>query len=110
MNQSPGISLSPSSVSAPVATPAPIHDIIGPLPFFPYPWWVVALAVAALLLLLGALIWGIRKFRQAPPLTSREVAIRALAALRDQLTVGSDHDFGVLVSGFSAVTWAKSTD
>lgn len=95
---SPGISL-PSSGIMPSATPAPLHDIVGPLPFFPYTTNEIIFSIVLFLLLAGGLIWGFRKLRQKPALTSREKMLQALVAMKGRLMEGSDHEFGVLVSG-----------
>jgi hypothetical protein len=82
----------------PSATPAPIHDIAGPVWFFPYPMWMVFAAVAGLLVLTGLIIWLVRRARRARALTPKE---RALAALTDLQREGGEADpyaFGVRVS------------
>ena len=80
-------------------TPAPLHDIVGPLPFFSYTHGEVALVSGLLLLFFSILAWIIWKHNQCPPLTPREAALKALAALKERLMEGTDHDFGMLVSG-----------
>jgi hypothetical protein len=80
------------------ATPAPIHDIAGPIWFFPYPAWMVVAAGLAFLALVGLIFWFTRRKRPAAVLTARE---RALAALRELRGVASEADpygFGVRVS------------
>lgn len=82
----------------PAATPAPIHDIAGPVWLFPYPMWMVAAALAGVLVLLGLVFWLIRRARRARPLTARQ---KALAVLDDLRREGGDADpyaFGVKVS------------
>ncbi|MFI0348268.1 MAG: DUF4381 family protein [Chthoniobacterales bacterium] len=81
------------------STPAPLHDIVGPLPFFPYTRAEVAIAIALLFLILAAIAWILWKRNQQPPLTPREAALKALVALRSRLMEGTDHDFGIFVSG-----------
>ena len=92
MNQQPGI-----SYTQPSATPAPIHDIVGPLPFFSGPIWVI-IAAFLVVALLGGLLWWFLIRKKDKPLTSREAALAALGKLREQVAVGSDHDFGIGVS------------
>lgn len=96
MNQQPGLSLAPGAGGAP--TPAPIHDIVGPLPFFSGPLWVIA-AVFAAVALLGWGLWWWAGRNRAKPLSPRESALRELEALKAALSEGSDHEFGVRVSG-----------
>lgn len=97
MNSLPGNSLPATAITAP--TPAPLHDIIGPFSFFDYTQKEISIAVGLLLLLLGFIAWIIWKKYQKPPLTPSEVALRDLAAMKESLMKGSDHDFGILVSG-----------
>jgi hypothetical protein len=94
-NQQPGISFAPGAAGG--ATPAPIHDIVGPIPFFAGPLWVI---VAAFLLvaLLGVLLWWFLLRKKAKPITPREAALASLASLRERVSEGNDHDFGVGVS------------
>jgi hypothetical protein len=82
----------------PQATPAPIHDIEGPVWLFPYPVWMIVAAAVGLLLLVGLIIWLVRRARRPRPLTPRE---RALAVLEDLRRLGGEADpyaFGVRVS------------
>jgi len=91
-NQQSGISF-----SQPSPTPAPIHDIVGPLPFFTGPLWVIVAAFLAVALL-GGLLWWFLLRKKIKPLTPREAALVSLARLREQVAEGNDHDFGVGVS------------
>lgn len=96
MNQTPGITMAPGAAGA-APTPAPIHDIVGPISFFSTPLWmivVVLLAVAAA----GGLFWWFFGRKKSKPLTPRESALLELARLRSSLGEGADHDFGVGVS------------
>jgi len=77
-------------------TPAPIHDIVGPLPFLG-PLWVIIL-IFALVALAGAALWWFAGRRKQRKLTPRESALRELEHLRANLTGGTDHDFGAGVS------------
>lgn len=90
MNQQPGISFAQAS-----PTPAPIHDIVGPLPLFASPWAVVAAVL--LVILIGGVIWWLLR-KKTVPLTPRESALAELTKLRTSVMEGSDHDFGVGVS------------
>ena len=102
MNQQPGISFGPgagggagSVIGAP--TPAPIHDSVGPLPFFSGPLWIIVASFVAVGLIGVGLWWFLRR-RKIKPLTPREAAMDALAILRNKVSEGNDHDFGVGVS------------
>lgn len=96
MNQTPGITMDPGAAGA-APTPAPIHDIVGPVSFFSAPLWaivgiVIAVAVAA------GLVWWFAGRKKAKSLTPRESALLELARLRSSLREGTDHAFGVGVS------------
>jgi hypothetical protein len=80
------------------ATPAPIHDIAGPVWFFPYPAWMVVAAGLAFLALVGLLFWLTRRKRPAPVLTARERALAALRELRGEASEADPYVFGVRVS------------
>jgi len=104
VNQPPGISFGPGTggVGGPGAaigapTPAPIHDIVGPLPFFSGPLWIIVL-VFLLVAVAGGLLWWFLGRKKAKVITPREAALNALARLRDSVSEGNDHDFGVGVS------------
>lgn len=99
MNQTPNFSSFVSPDALPKAAPAPLHDIVGPFSFFPYT--TTQLLFAALLLgVLGiGIFFGIKKWRQQKPLTPRQAALQALAKMKAQLMEGSDHEFGITVSG-----------
>jgi hypothetical protein len=85
-------------IGTPAATPAPIHDIVGPLPFFSGPLWVIVV-VFAVVALAGAALWWFAGRRRNVRLTPREAALRDLGLLRINLSSGTDHEFGVGVSG-----------
>lgn len=80
-------------------TPVPIHDIVGPVWFFPWPVWVVVCAAAGVLLLLAGLVWGLRSLlaRKRPP-TAKERALAALDALRSAVAGADPYAFGITVS------------
>jgi hypothetical protein len=89
-------------------TPSPqpalpeIRDIAPPVDVFPWPWWVVALAILLVLFVLLVLVWLIvraMKRRPAlPPPTPRQIAFRELEALRPQTRKLAPYDFSVRVS------------
>jgi len=99
MNKIPGIP-SPTTGITTTATPAPLHDIVGPLFFFPYTLREVLFTIALLLLISGGLFLLIRKLRQKPPLTPQKATLKALTEMKERIMEGNDHQFGVLVSGF----------
>ena len=80
------------------ATPAPIHDIAGPVWFFPYPTWMVMAGGLAFLALVGLLFWLTRRKTAAPVLTAREWALAALRKLRGEASEANPYGFGVRVS------------
>jgi len=81
-------------------TPVPIHDIVGPVWFWPYPVWVTICAAFALLVILAGFIYLAKRLlkRKSRILTNRERAIAALSALRDQMAGSDPYTFGVEVS------------
>ncbi len=84
------------------ATPAPsLRDIAGPIEA-PMPLWLMLLIVLgaiAAVSLLGWLIMVLARRKPAvPPLTPRQIAVRALADLRAQLHSLAPYDFSVAVS------------
>jgi hypothetical protein len=91
----PGISFAPGNGGSSPA--APIHDIVGPLPFFQGVPWVIPVLVAAVLA--AGMVWWFAFRRKERVLTPRELALKELARLRAGLEDGSDHEFGVCVSG-----------
>ena len=99
MNQQPGISFAPGAAGAMggAPTPAPIHDIVGPIPFFSGPLWVIVVAFV-LVALIGGVLWWFLARKKVKPLTPQEAALAALARLKEKVSEGSDHDFGVGVS------------
>jgi hypothetical protein len=80
------------------ATPAPIHDIAGPVWFFPYPAWMVVAAGLAFVALIGFIFWYTRRKRPAPVLSARERALAALRELRGEASEVDPYGFGVRVS------------
>ena len=92
------LTLLPLAFSLQPASPTPLHDIVGPVPFFPYTTSQIIVAVLILFLVLGLVGYFIWRSRQQPPLTRKEAMLQVLAALKKELMVGSDHDFGIRVS------------
>jgi len=90
----PGLSFAPGAVGP---TPAPIHDIVGPLPFFSGPLGLILVALLVVAIA-GGLAWKFWGRKKMPVITPREAALNALSRLRGSVSVGSDHDFGVGVS------------
>lgn len=82
----------------PAATPAPLHDISGPLWILPYPPWMIALAAVGLLALVGLVIWLVLRLRKARPLTARQRALAALDDLRREGGAADPYAFGVRIS------------
>jgi Domain of unknown function (DUF4381) len=80
------------------ATPAPIHDIAGPIWFFPYPAWMVVAAGLAFLALVGLIFWYTRRKRPAPVLSARERALAVLRELGGEVSQVDPYAFGVRVS------------
>jgi hypothetical protein len=100
-SQAPGISFAPAAGGAPgtaigAPTPAPIHDIVGPLPFFSTPVGMIVLLLVIAFAV--ALFWWLRSRKKTPVLTPRDAAMDALGRLRGRVSEGNDHDFGVGVS------------
>jgi hypothetical protein len=85
---------------APAPTPAPIHDIVGPIPFFPYPIWMVVTAAVVVLALLGFLIWFLATRRRKPArgLSPAERALAELSKLRGEAQTSDPYPFSIAVS------------
>jgi hypothetical protein len=89
----PGIGFAPGAVGP---TPAPIHDIVGPLPFGTFsPLTLVLVLLALAASVLAARFFLRRKVRIPTP---QEAALEALGRLRADVSGGEDHEFGVRVS------------
>lgn len=82
----------------PAPTPAPIHDITGLLWFFPYPIWMLVVAVLVLLGLAGLIVWLIRRSWPARPLTPKERALQTIEELRREGADADPYAFGCRVS------------
>jgi hypothetical protein len=85
--------------AAPAPTPVPIHDIVGPVWFFPWPAWVVACVALGAVLIVAGLVWGLRAMlnRKTPP-TAKELALAALEKLRSMVAGADPYAFGITVS------------
>lgn len=82
----------------PAATPAPLHDIVGPVMFMNYPLWMVITAAVALLAIAGLVVWLTRRKRSKRPLTAKEKALKAIDELRKGGAETDSYAFGVKVS------------
>ena len=85
--------------AAPAPTPVPIHDIVGPIWFFPWPAWVVACVALGAILIVAGLVVGLRSAlnRKKPP-TAKERALAALEKLRSTVAGADPYAFGITVS------------
>lgn len=84
---------------AAAATPAPLHDIAGPVAFFPYPVWMVVLAALGVLAVVLALVWFF--FLQKRPDRIESARMRArrwLDGLRGRVATTEVYDFSIEVS------------
>jgi len=81
------------------ATPVPIHDILPPVGFFPYPVWMVVAAAIAVLAVVGFLVWFffLRK-RKSRVTTATERAMKRIDALRGQVEGAQAYPFSIEVS------------
>jgi hypothetical protein len=84
----------------PTPTPVPLEDIAGPVAYWPYPLWMTLTAALLAVLLLGGLVWLLRKFliRKSPPPTNRQKALAALETLRAGVDGADPYAFGITVS------------
>lgn len=99
MNKTPDFSSFVSPNSIPNPAPAPLHDIVGPISFFPYTPLQLLMGAIFFLLLTGGIYWFLKKKKRMPTLTPRETALQALLKMKEKIMEGSDHQFGILVSG-----------
>lgn len=83
----------------PQATPAPIHDIAGPVAFSPQSTALLVAAIAAGVAVLAFLVWFffLRNRRRSAP-SAFQVACAELEKLRSQIGSGEPYDFAVKVS------------
>jgi hypothetical protein len=84
----------------PAPTPAPIHDIVGPVWYWPYPLWMTVLGAIVVLLALALIVGLVIKYlaRKSPPPGNRQKALAALEALRSRISGEDPYAFGVTVS------------
>jgi hypothetical protein len=84
----------------PTPPPAPLHDIVGPVWYWPYPLWMTILGVVVLATILFLLFQLVKKFlgRKSPPLTNRQKALQTLEKLRTEASGADPYQFGVTVS------------
>lgn len=84
----------------PTPTPVPLHDIVGPVWYWPYPLWMTLLGAVVLAAILFFLFRLVKKFlgRKAAPLTNRQKALEALEKLRAGVSGADPYAFGVTVS------------
>jgi hypothetical protein len=85
--------------SAPEATPVPIQDIVGPVAFFPYPLWLVALVALGILALLALAGWFFFfRHRSVAQLSPADRAQAWLAKLRSEVATTEPYAFSIMVS------------
>lgn len=81
----------------PPATPAPIHDITGPVSFLSMPLWMVIVGAIAFLIISALVVWLTRR-RREKQLTPKQRALAAIAELRKEGVEADSYAFGVRVS------------
>lgn len=85
--------------AVPAATPVPIHDISGPIAFFPYPIWMVVVVALAVLGFVALLVWlFVLRRKPAMPLTPAAKALAALARLQASVETSDPYPFSIEVS------------
>jgi len=83
----------------PSTTPVPIHDILPPVAFFPYPIWMVVVAGLVVLGLLGLAIWFFFLRKRPDRLTTAtERAMKRIATLRGTVDTTEAYPFSIEVS------------
>lgn len=76
------------------------HEIAGPVDYLPYPLPVMIAAAVVLVLVLSLLLWGVMVWirrRNRRPLTAREKALGALAAVRPDAAQAAPYLFSIEV-------------
>jgi hypothetical protein len=80
-----------------------IRDISPPVPVFPYPPWMVAVAIVLGVILLGLIVWLVfrlvKRQQYGPPPAPREIALSQLEALRPEIVARDPRRFSDEVSG-----------
>jgi Domain of unknown function (DUF4381) len=89
--------------SAPAQPQLPeIRDIAAPVDVFPWPLWMVLVAIAVVLLIIGliafGIVWYVRRRPAGPPPSPRMIAMRDLELLRTQIETLDPYVFSVKVS------------
>jgi Domain of unknown function (DUF4381) len=89
--------------SAPAQPQLPeIRDIAAPVDIFPWPLWMVLVAMAVVLLIIGliafGIVWYVRRRPAGPPPSPRMIAMRDLEQLRTQIATLDPYVFSVKVS------------
>ncbi|XHR28156.1 MAG: DUF4381 family protein [Chthoniobacteraceae bacterium] len=88
--------------AAPSPTPVDLAPIAPPVPVFPYPMWMVAIAATVAVLLLAGIVWAIVRYVKSrpapPPPTPRQRAHAALESLRERIGQTEPYPFSVEVS------------
>ncbi|HEY5743540.1 MAG TPA: DUF4381 domain-containing protein [Terrimicrobiaceae bacterium] len=79
-------------------TPAPLHDIAGPVWLLPYPAWMILAAALVFLVLVALIFWLTRRKQAAAVLTPKERALKALEQLRQETPEADCYAFGIKVS------------
>ncbi len=86
----------------PSPTPIPIRDIAPPVPYFPYPAWMVVAAALVGLLAVASIVWAVivylKNRPKTPPPTFRELALAALQKLRARVGELEPYPFSIEVS------------
>lgn len=86
--------------SATAPTPAPLHDIVGPVWFWPFPLWITVLGGVGILGILFGIWWLVIKLLKSRTrlLTNRQKALLAIEAMRSGISTADPYALGVGVS------------
>jgi len=94
--------LAPIITRIPSTPPPEIRDIAPPVDVFPYPLWMIIVAGCFAAAVIGVIVWlivrSIMRRPAPPPPTPRELALRALEALRQQAPTMQPYAFSIAVS------------